>query len=182
MNIFLNSKNYPKYTLTVLITSLFLIIVLFYLLNLSFKDLDNNFSLTITSVAMLTGALGALFSVLQRISSGTIVLDGNESENQQTMANGFFVIVFSLVSPVIGLLSAIILYVFFSSEIGANQFFPMFECAEKFTCDEFNQYVKYWKPKHATDYAKVVVWSFIAGFSERFVLNTLSQLYNRAED
>ena len=66
----------------------------------------------------------------------------------------------------------------FSSQIIQGPFFPEFSCEllEPENCNEFQLFLTEWSPNEAKDYAKAIVWGFIAGFSERFVPDILNKV------
>lgn len=43
-------------------------------------------------------------------------------------------------------------------------------------CQSYVDYLDKWKPKLPADLAKLIVWGFVAGFSERFVPNILNKI------
>jgi hypothetical protein len=68
-----------------------------------------------------------------------------------------------LVSPILGAVFAIILYFFFAGGLVTGSLFPEFKL-----------------PLDGINVAKLVIWSFIAGFAERFVPDRLDQLSQQA--
>jgi hypothetical protein len=74
-------------------------------------------------------------------------------------------------SPVIGATFAFLLFGLFMSGVLQGGFFPSFACAE----DRYTSFQAFTSCSPTTngDVAKVLVWAFVAGFSERFVPNIL---------
>jgi hypothetical protein len=149
------------------------------LLLLAWRSLIQDQTLIATLlVLMVAGSVGGFVSLQQRIQntpSGDPLLAIFELENGK----------FSLyLAPVSGAIFAVLLYFIFLGNLLSGVIFP-----ENLTPFHF-----YWgvqktawgvvpgaNPVAFVDYAKLVVWSFIAGFAERFVPDTLDRLVNRAQ-
>ncbi|NEZ54218.1 hypothetical protein [Adonisia turfae] len=95
--------------------------------------------------------------------------------------------VFSLMSYIIwkslvAIIFAILLTLIFTAEILTGDLFPKFRAAGE-DYENAIAYVKSVNPDTNKDLAKLLVWSFVAGFSEKFVPNIISRtLTVRAKD
>ena len=89
--------------------------------------------------------------------------------------NSYLIAYFSI-PPLVGAISAAILYVVFASEIVAGPFFPNFSCELYHGCNKFQSFLTAWSPAEPQDYAKAIIWGFISGFSERFVPDILNKV------
>ena len=78
----------------------------------------------------------------------------------------------TILSPLVGGILALLLYVLFVSQMLGGEFFPKFLLDA--TAKNQNSFFIFFDT-HCTyqDYAKLAFWSFLAGFSERFVLNII---------
>ena len=82
-------------------------------------------------------------------------------------------------SPIAGAILAELVYLLFISRLLAGNMFPKFAPDNQ---DETIQGLRAIFEVHCTDaseYAKVLFWSFVAGFSEKFVTNIISQFEPR---
>jgi hypothetical protein len=122
--------------------------------------------------AILTGALGAFFSALSRLYNFEGLPKVLTLEELQALPQ-LHLIVYSLAPAVVGAISAMVLYAIFAAELIKGDLFPAFSCDGPGKCDTFASLFDIWNPDQAKDYAKVLVWSFIAGFAERLVPNAL---------
>lgn len=139
--------------------------------------------LTILPVVIFAGILGSFVSALKRIYSSTDIFPIKEYSVHLKNSNGYL-IAYSSIPPLVGAISATVLYVIFASEIIKGPFFPSFTCKAVCTiagCDDFHNFMKSWSPTSAQDYAKAIVWGFIAGFSERFVPDILNKVAKKSE-
>lgn len=88
--------------------------------------------------------------------------------------------IYTCLSPLVGGMLALLLYVLFLSGLLSGDLFPHFEADENlenitsFT-SIFNQHGSSYK-----EYAKLIFWCFIAGFSERFVTDVISRFEGAA--
>jgi len=129
---------------------------------------------------LFAGALGGFVSALRRLyafknpfPSGNIAYTLRKSK--------IYIAVYSLIPPLIGAIAAVTLYVFFAAQIVQNSAFPEFHLATNKDIHPFYQFIQDYKPVCPTDYAKALIWGFVAGFSERFVPNILTRLTKAGE-
>ncbi len=138
-------------------------------------------SFSILKLVVLVGALGAFVSALRRLYAFENIFPTQRFRDLLRQAR-LYVVIYSLIPPLIGAIAAAVLYVFFAAEIVKSPLFPAFDCElEGDGCRRFKQFIDHWKPNGPTDYAKAVVWGFVAGFSERVVPDILNRLVERSE-
>jgi len=133
--------------------------------------------------AILAGTLGAFMSTLIRLynyEEFPRVVHGQGLERLRRSD----LTVYSLVPPVVGALSAAILFIAFAAGVvEGGSFFPTFACqAGEKMCGSFDTLIHQFGPADATDYARTLVWCFIAGFAERLVPDKLKGLAAGAGD
>ena len=80
--------------------------------------------------------------------------------------------------PVVGALTAAILFIAFAAGfVQGGSIFPTFACqAGDKMCGSFDKLIHEFGPADATDYARTLVWCFVAGFAERLVPDKLKGL------
>lgn len=126
------------------------------------------------------GALGALFSALTRLYSlrelpaALLLADSRRAE-------GSYLLIFCLVPPLIGMIGAVFFYVFMASGIVTSNLFVNFVCESTDPCEGIAGFLSY-SAELPSDYAKAMVWGFVAGFSERLVPNVLARLENSGNE
>jgi hypothetical protein len=127
-------------------------------------------------IVVLAGALGAFFSVLMRLYNFEDLPKALVSPDLDGLPPGYLII-YSLVPAVVGAIAATVLYMLFASGLLKGDLFPSFVCKKgDDLCKTFGMLIGEWGPSQATDYAKAIVWGFIAGFAERLVPDTLQSL------
>jgi hypothetical protein len=108
------------------------------------------------------GIVGGFVSIQQRLNK-------LELPEASVMADSWFAIA---LAPSYGGIFALILYFLFLANLLAGQLFPEFSIP-KFhdppTSDDIRVFFTQTYPKTGADFAKFAFWSFVAGFSERFV-------------
>ena len=109
-----------------------------------------------------TGLIGGFVSIQQRIKQVS-------DEELELLSRSWFQV---LLIPVYGGIFALVLYLAFLSHIVQGPLFPAFSLPvfgdPPSTEDMKNLFISTY-PATATDFAKLIFWSFVAGFSERFV-------------
>lgn len=93
------------------------------------------------------------------------------------MANSW---VYVCLSPLVGGILAVVLYLLFISQLISSDLFPKFIPDSKAPSTEVQKGFSEIFAVHgeSVDYAKMMFWSFIAGFSERFVTDIISKFDN----
>jgi hypothetical protein len=137
--------------------------------------ISNKLSPPLLLLVVLAGMLGAFFSALTRLyhvdEAGAALITPTVGE-----LGGKYMFMYATVPSVIGAIAAVVLYVLFVSGLVAGDLFPSFACTKKDSCQSMSDLMQMYWPKQPTDYGKALVWSFIAGFSERFVPDLLQSL------
>jgi hypothetical protein len=129
-------------------------------------------------VGMLAGVLGGFVSVQQRLQSAT---DVDPLFNRLQMSSGFWNII--LIAPIFGGIFAAVLYAIFAAGVITGTAFPVIYSGQNPAVGEaqgpvmnLETFLRSAGPASGADLAKLIVWSFIAGFAERFVPDVLSRL------
>ena len=118
----------------------------------------------------IVGLIGGFVGLQRR-------LKGMADEDLTLLANSW---VYVCLSPLVGGILAVIIYILFVSGILQGHFFP------KFVPDDPNEKQKGLAllfavhGENAEAYGKMILWGFIAGFSERFVTDILSRFESNA--
>lgn len=131
------------------------------------------------TVVVIVGAVGGLISVQQRFQSASS--EGDPVYNLSVFAQGRKDIFPSVIS---GGVFAAVLYLLVASGILSGELFPTMELSSSFQHEPEGYLIWFLQeavPKTGGDYAKLLVWSFIAGFAERFVPDTVSRFVERRE-
>lgn len=145
----------------------FLALVLYF-------ELTGRGHVTIMIAVVVAGAGGGFVSSLRRLYSFQDIFPRHEYVQLFRKMN-FYVVAYSLVPAVVGMIGAVMVYLMFAAGLLKGDLFPEFHCA-KGLCNDFHGFVANWSPKDAAANAKAIVWGFIAGFSERFVPDILNRL------
>jgi hypothetical protein len=127
---------------------------------------------------ILAGSLGGFVSALRRLYTFSNIFP-TEAVTRRLGKSYVYVIVYSLIPPLIGAIAAAVLYLVFAAGILQGPFFPKFDLIlEK--GDEgyshFKSFIEEWRPAASVDYARAILWGFAAGFSERLVPDLLERL------
>jgi hypothetical protein len=131
---------------------------------------------------MVAGAGGAFVSSLRRLYGFQDIFPRRSSVRLFRRLD-FYVIAYSLVPVLVGIIGAVMIYLVFAGQLLRGDLFPEFICtAPNNKCDDFYAFVSNWMPKDPASNAKAIVWGFIAGFSERFVPNILNRLATDKEE
>ena len=124
---------------------------------------------------MEAGIVGALFSALNRLYN----VDQSGADSITPTLNrlsGWYITMYALVPPLIGATAAIVLYLVFVSKLVVTPVFPTVTCQPEGACKDILGLMQHYWPTNPEDYDKALVWSIIAGFSERFVPDVLQSL------
>lgn len=144
--------------------------IVIHFLNLtSTKDPNSLFA---TTMLVLAGMLGACVSALSRLYSVSWISGFVTGVN--SLSQFFWGLALNFVTAVIeGGIFAVLLYLAFMAQFVSGALFPVFQ--EQPNEPLFHRFFEAGLKTHS-DFAKALVWAFIAGFSERLVPDFLSTL------
>jgi len=129
---------------------------------------------TVLMVVAAAGALGGFVSALRRLYVFQRIFPVNFFKTRRKV--DFYLIIYSMIPSLVGTIAAVALYLIFASGLVKGDLFPQFHLSPvSHRPDDFQNFVFNWQPVAPADYAKTLVWSFIAGFSERFVPDLLER-------
>ena len=135
--------------------------------------------ITAPIAAFSAGVIGGFVGLQRR-------LKGMSHEDLDLLAHSW---VYIWISPMVGGVLAVVLYVLFVSTLVAGDLFPSFKPYEAgpatddtpLTSADQKGFSLIFNVQGGTvDYAKMVFWSFVAGFSERFVTDIISKFDHQA--
>ncbi len=131
-------------------------------------------------ISLAAGAMGAFMSALTRMYRFTdlpqVIVDDSIQLGRLTLA------AYSLTPALVGTISSAILYFAFAGGLLSGSVFPTFSCPTGKTCTSFTSLIESHSPKDASDYAKMIFWSIVAGFSERLVPDLVDRLSRSASE
>jgi hypothetical protein len=145
----------------------------------SIHTLSPDYYSAVIATVIYFGLIGGYISSQRRMQM--IPTDGDPLTSVYALQNGQYFLWFS---PMIGAIFAVVLMLMFISGILQGKIFPAYVelCSQNSLnqqpCLAWTQLL----PKTSADYALLFFWSFIAGFAERFVPDTLDRIISRAED
>lgn len=132
-------------------------------------------------MVLLCGAIGGFISLQRRLKTMT-------GDDLLLLARSW---VYVLLSPLVGGILALLLYFLFIGELLDGDLFPNFETSEvpeggaEASSANFQSGVSVLfavEGIHYTDYAKLIFWCFLAGYSESFVTNIISRFESTTDD
>ena len=127
-----------------------------------------------TSMLVLAGMLGGCVSALSRLYS--VGWTADLATGAENLGHLFWSLVINFLLAVIeGGIFAVLLYLAFMGDLVSGTLFPAFRAPVPQDMNLFHIFLERGLNSHG-DFAKAIVWCFIAGFSERLVpdfLNTL---------
>ena len=142
---------------------LFLTLLILFSIALAVAFLIPESRYVVPVVVIASGLIGGFVGLQRRLKDLTIT-------DLELIANSW---IYTCLSPLVGGVLALLLYVLFLSGLLSGDLFPHFIAdvnTEEVTGFEsiFLQHADNYK-----DYAKLVFWCFVAGFSERFVTDVI---------
>lgn len=125
-------------------------------------------------LAFECGIIGGFVSIQQRLKN-------IESEELLLLSESWATI---LVIPIYGGIFSLVLYVLFLAGLVQGHLFPVFyipEFASPPTSENIVAFLTQTYPAQGVDVAKLIFWSFVAGFSERFVPQIINKVAKNDE-
>ena len=131
---------------------------------------------------IVSGSIGSLVSLIRRLQN---------SAGTDTNALNYLDLKYDRLSiyltPAYGMIFSVILFLFFTSGLLTGDVFPSIMTPKDFeeesdVWEVMSNFVIGTYPLTGKDCAKMIIWSFIAGFAEQFVPDTLNRLITRADD
>lgn len=121
-------------------------------------------------VVIMSGLIGGFVGLQRRLKELTVA-------DLELIAASW---VYTCLSPLVGGILALLLYILFLSGLLSGDLFPHFIADEK--VEKITGFASIFQ-QHGSDYkeyAKLIFWCFIAGFSERFVTDVISRFEGEA--
>ena len=149
------------------------VVICFAIAALVTTCLDLKLTIPTIAIVLFMGMLGGFVSTELRLQSGST--QGEPIENLARLDHGWLSV---LISPVSGAIFAVVLYMLFIGNFLNGNLFPQIATPKDGvpTGLAFHEFANFTGPGTGAEYAKLIVWSFIAGFAERFVPDALTRV------
>jgi ammonia channel protein AmtB len=161
---------YPVKLLAAVTRRLFTALAILFGVTLALVALFPSAQFVIPAVVIASGFIGGFVGLQRRLRELT-------EADLELLASSW---VHTCLSPLVGGVLALLLYILFLSELVSGNLFPQFVADDPArAASDFSSVLA----QHATnykDYAKLVFWSFFSGFSERFVTDVISRFEGTA--
>ncbi len=128
----------------------------------------------IWGIVFAAGATGGLLSLQRRLQN--LPTSGESLSDLVELSGGMTI----KLTPIIGGTFAVVLFLIFCSGLAIGPLFPKF--SDTATASGFIDFAVTLRPQSNAEWGKLLVWSFIAGFAERFVPDTLDRLIAKSQD
>jgi hypothetical protein len=162
-------RTYVTVFATLIVAGFFYWIVSYFFSITSLPRPNSTFA---TTMIVLAGMLGACVSALSRLYSISWISGFATGIN--SISHFFWGLVLNFITSVLqGGLFAVIIYLVFMGNLVSGAIFPSFKEVGQSTY--FHEFFEAGLKTHA-DFAKALIWAFVAGFSERLVPDFLSTL------
>jgi hypothetical protein len=135
-------------------------------------------SISVFLIVVMAGTIGALFSSLECLYDLKELPHIRYHKQLGSEYGSLFV--YLLVRGLVGGTAAAVLYFIFAGGMLSGAFFPAFTCKQS-NCTGFATLLVDYDPAQALDYAKTILWGFLAGFAERLVPNLLNHFAQDAD-
>lgn len=132
--------------------------------------------LNLFAIVLLAGAVGGTMSLIQRLLQLT---DADPLILRMSDRAAF--IQSAIIPPISGAIFSALLFMLFASGILKGPMFPAFVPSGSANTNTIMPMILTLSPTDAQQGAMLLVWSFVAGFAERFVPNTITRLMQRQE-
>ena len=119
---------------------------------------------------LVCGVIGGFVSLQRRLKDLTLL-------DLELLANSK---VYLMLAPMVGGVLAMVLYLIFLSGLLRGDMFPEFMSKTTDKTSGFPTIFEQYGKHGFSDYAKLLVWAFIAGYSEKFVTNVLGRFEGSA--
>lgn len=135
----------------------------------------NDIHTDVMMAVFFAGSVGAVVNNYYRLAKLS-----TSAEKLQTELERSSIIIQIAVSPFLSGIIGFVAYGLFLSGLLQGELFPKFTCLEG-GYQGIGDLLEHVAPASNLDAAKALMWSFVAGFSERFVPNVLDSLVLKAE-
>jgi len=129
---------------------------------------------------LFVGAMGGLLSMLQRYQS--VSREGDPIDNISELTQGWSRLFLPAIS---GAIFAALLYMMVIGGLLQGDLFPAMTAETQNSTNPdgvgLMDLMQHGRPASSSSYAKLIIWSFLAGFAERFVPDTLTSFISKRE-
>jgi hypothetical protein len=119
---------------------------------------------SVTYVVFPAGVIGGFVGIQRRVKKLS-------REDLALIADSWL---YTVLSPLVGGILAIVLFVLFLSGLLQGDLFPAFVPPSASPPSRFTELFQM-RAESVQDYAKLIFWAFVAGYSERFVTDVIGQ-------